>query len=676
MNTNAFRSSWNGRPRTVRLAFRATGALALAALALLPARAAETVWLGSLDLSHVRQGWGQALADKAVTGKPLSIAARKFEHGVGTHASSTFWVNLAGGTDRFQAAVGVDDATTSDKASVTFKLAGDGRTLWESGVMRRGQPAKSVDLELKGIQSLVLLVGDAGDGTEFDHADWADARFIVSGTKPQAVSAPAEPVVMLTPKPDAAPRLNGPLIYGCRPGHPFLYRIPTQGERPMTWSADGLPGTLKLDAARGLVTGTTPDRGEYEVVFTATNSHGSAKRSFKIVSGDTLALTPTMGWNHWYAHYDRITDKLVREAADAMVSSGMADVGYQYVSIDDCWMNAEKNADPLRVGPLRDAQGNILPNRHFPDMPALTAYIHRQGLKAGIYTSPGPRTCGGFAGAWQHEAADARQFANWGFDLLKYDWCSYGEIAEKDPDPELVKFKKPYVLMGGLLQQQSRDLVLNLCQYGMGEVWKWGAEVGGQSWRTAGDLGFELNRIFEVALKNAEHRDWQKPGAWNDPDYIQIGLIGNARGMGEPMACPLTPNEQYAFMSLWCLMASPLFYSGDMNRLDEFTLNVLCNPELIEVDQDPLGQCARVVPLGPETFAMVKEMTDGSKAIGLFNRGEFPVPVTATWTQLGLSGSQRVRDLWRGKELGKMTGEYGASVPRHGGVVVRMWPDR
>lgn len=668
MNVNIPQLIRNGCLRT------AARSLVLATLILLSAQAAETVWLGSLDLSHVRQGWGQAQADKAVTGKPLSIAGQPFAHGVGTHASSTFWVELGGGADRFQAAVGVDDGTTSDKASVSFKIAGDGRTLWESGVMRRGQPAKPVDLEIKGVKSLVLLVGDAGDGTDFDHADWADARFIVSGLKPQAVSAPVEPAVILTPKPGPAPRINGPLIYGCRPGHPFLYRIPTQGERPMTWAADSLPASLKLDPASGIVTGTAPDRGEYEVVFTARNNHGAAKRGFKIVAGDTLALTPTMGWNHWYAHYDRITDKLVREAADVMVSSGLADVGYQYVSIDDCWMNAEKNADPLRVGPLRDAQGNIIPNRHFPDMPALTAYIHAKGLKAGIYTSPGPRTCGGFAGAWQHEAQDAAQFAAWGFDLLKYDWCSYGEIAAKDPDPELVKFKKPYILMGGLLQQQPRDIVLNLCQYGMGEVWKWGAEVGGQSWRTAGDLGFELNRIFEVALKNAEHRDWQKPGAWNDPDYIQIGFIGNARGMGEPMACPLTPSEQYAFMSLWCLMASPLFYSGDMGRLDEFTINVLGNPELIEVDQDPLGQCARVVPLGAETFAMVKDMADGSKAIGLFNRSEFPAKVTATWAQLGLAGSQRVRDLWREKELGAMTGEYGADVPRHGGVVVRMWP--
>jgi len=305
-------------------------------------------------------------------------------------------------------------------------------------------------------------------------------------------------------------------------------------------------------------------------------------------------------------------------------------------------------------------------------MKAMTDYIHSKGLKAGLYTSPGPLTCAGFAAAYQHEAQDAKQFADWGFDFLKHDWCSYGEIAAKDPDPDLVKFKKPYRLMGDLLQQQNRDIVLNLCQYGMGNVWEWGAEVGGHCWRTAGDLGFELDRIFEVALANAKHRQWSKPGAWNDPDYIQIGNIGNARGMGEPMACPLTPNEQYAFMSLWCLSAAPLFFSGDMGKLDAFTLNVLCNPEVIEVDQDPLGQCARVVSLSDDTFLMVKELADGTKAVGLGNRSEFPAKVTATWRDLAVSGKQTVRDLWRQKDLGRFKGQFTTEVPRHGVALVRV----
>jgi alpha-galactosidase len=307
-------------------------------------------------------------------------------------------------------------------------------------------------------------------------------------------------------------------------------------------------------------------------------------------------------------------------------------------------------------------------------MKALADYIHSKGLKAGLYTSPGPLTCGGFAGAYGHEAEDARQFADWGFDFLKYDWCSYGEVAAKDPDPERVKFQKPYRLMGDLLRQQPRDIVLNLCQYGMGDVWEWGAEVGGHCWRTAGDLGFELDRIFEVALANARHREWSKPGAWNDPDYIQIGYIGAASGMGLPKPCPLTPNEQYAFMSLWCLSAAPLFYSGDMGQLDAFTLNVLCNPEVIDVDQDPLGQCGRVVPLTDETFLMVKDLADGTKAVGLFNRGEFEASVGVSWADLGLIGRQVVRDLWRQRDVATTPDGFKAAVGRHAGVLIRVRP--
>ncbi len=517
-----------------------------------------------------------------------------------------------------------------------------------------------------------VLVLDGGDGIGFDHADWAEARFVVAGEKPRAVDGPAEERTILTPPPPAAPRINPPRVTGARPGNPFVFRIPTTGERPIRFSAEGLPAGMGLDADAGIILGTAPAKGEYRVALKARNSKGEDARTLKIVVGETLALTPTMGWNHWYAHYCGITDAMVRRAADLLVSSGMADAGYQYVSIDDCWMNSPKNDDPKRVGPLRDGRGRIVPNAWFPDMPALTEHIHGKGLRAGIYTSPGPFTCAGYSGALGHEEEDARTFAEWGFDLLKYDWCSYGGVTGVGKD--LASLQKPYRLMSRLLREQKRDIVFNLCQYGMGDVWKWGAEVGGHSWRTAGDLGFELNRIFEVALTNAAHREWNRPGSWNDPDYIQIGSIGDAHTGGEPRPCPLTPNEQYAFMSLWCLMASPLFYSGDMSRLDEFTLNVLCNPEVIEVDQDPLGQCARVVPLGDEKFAMVKDMEDGSKAVGLFNRGEMQASVTAKWSELGLEGTWRVRDLWRQKDLGEMAGQIQAKVGRHGGTMFRLWP--
>lgn len=484
-----------------------------------------------------------------------------------------------------------------------------------------------------------------------------------------------------TPSAAPSPRLNNAMVYGARPGNPFLYRIPCQGTRPIQFEVKNLPSGLNLDPVTGIISGITPAQGSYEMTIEAKNGRGRDRRRFTIVAGDKLALTPPMGYNHWYAHYNRITDVMMREAADIMIRSGMADVGYDYVNIDDCWMNAPEYEDKSRMGPLRDESGNIMTNSYFPDMKALTGYIHSLGLKTGIYTSPGPLTCGQFSGSYQHEEQDAKMFAEWGFDFLKYDWCSYGRVASTESAVtnasgkkviSLDAYKKPYAMMGEILKKQNRDIVYNLCQYGMGDVWNWGGEVEGNCWRTAGDLGFELDRVFDVALKNSEHREFSKPGEWNDPDYIQIGWIGNAREMGEPKEIKMPHSMQYAYMSLWSLMAAPLIYSGDMTHLDEFTLNVLCNPEIIEVNQDPLGISGLVIKRNEEQFVMIKELQDGSSAVGLFNRGKVPVEISVSFSELGMAGRKPVRDLWRQEHLGRYKNRFSAMVPAEGVIMVKV----
>lgn len=497
---------------------------------------------------------------------------------------------------------------------------------------------------------------------------------------------------ILTPAIGLAPRINAPEVYGCRPNRPLIYRIPTTGERPIQFAATGLPEGLKLDPATGILTGTTPARpGKYRVVFTATNSHGEASAAWTLVVGDTLALTPPMGWNHWYTHYHHVTDKIIRQAADTMVLSGMADVGYSFVSIDDCWMRIDPQYVPettepgrstasrglnveMKLGPPRDADGRILPARDFPDMKALTDYIHHYGLKAGIYTSPGPRTCQRFEGSYGHEQLDARTFAEWGFDLLKYDWCSYGQVVGRNPSLE--EMQKPYRLMGRLLSEQPRDIVLNLCQYGMGEVWKWGREVGGHSWRIGGDLGFTLTKggVYAIARKTIELRAYNGPGSWNDPDYI---ILGNWRPVAQRQSAlapvELTPNEQYSYMSLWCLMACPLFFSGDMGTLDEFTRNILCNPEMIAVNQDRLGKCCEAVEMSEQQWIVAKPLADGTLAVGLFNLdAQADRQITVSWPQLGLAGPRQARDLWRGKDLGAVAGQLSVLVGPHGCAVIKL----
>jgi alpha-galactosidase len=496
---------------------------------------------------------------------------------------------------------------------------------------------------------------------------------------PPLAAAPAserEDAVMLTPKAPLAPRINGPKVYGARPGSPFLFRIPATGERPMRFAVDGLPGGLALEPATGILSGRTPPRGEHRLTLRAENRHGRAERAFRIVSGDTLALTPHMGWNSWYVWENHVTDAIMRAAADALVSTGLADHGFAYVNIDDCWAVKPGVTDPDLGGEPRDEQGRVNTNRRFPDMKALTDHIHAQGLKAGIYTSPGPLTCADHVGAHGHEAQDVRRFAEWGFDFLKYDWCSYGKIA---PDKSVAELQKPYRQISALLRQQERDIVLNLCQYGMGKVWEWGREVGGHSWRTAGDLGLTYEGIgtalfrdgFDVYADGELHR-FGGPGAWNDPDYLLLGYLSNWKGATAPT--PLTPNEQYTHVSLWCLVAAPLILSGDVTRLDPFTLGLLTNDEVLDVDQDSLARPGRRVSRDGVLEVWARDLEDGSKAVGLFNRGEGTVHVTARWTDLGVSGRQVVRDLWRQKDLGDFEGSYSTPVGRHGVALVRLRP--
>ncbi len=633
---------------------------------------ADTAWLTELDLSKMSSGWGRPLADQSVTGKTLAIAGRTFEQGVGTHADSLLYIDLDGKVERFLARVGVDDAA-GNRGTVAFRVYGDGKSLFDSGILRGGQEAKIVDVPLTGVRRVMLLAGSAGDGADFDHANWAQAQFVFAGEKPRAVDAPKPPAeerVILTPKPGPQPRINGPKVYGARPGHPFLYRIPCTGTRPIQFTAISLPKGLRLDANTGIIEGRTPtERGEYAVTLSAANSHGTAKRSFKIVVGDTLALTPPMGWNSWYIHYHRVTEEHMRKAADVMIASGMADAGYQYVNIDDCWM--KKRGDE----PYRDERGAILPNSKFPDIKGMVDYIHSKGLKAGLYTSPGPWTCAGYVGSYEHERVDAEKFAEWGFDFLKYDWCSYTEVAGGNT---LEHMKRPYQKMGDILKTLNRDLVHNLCQYGMGDVWTWGVETG-HCWRTTGDLGVVqgalLPGFYPIGISNAQHYEYAGPGGWNDPDYILIGYVGNALSQDDPpIPTKLTPNEQYSYMSMWCLMAAPLFFSGDMAILDDFTVGVLTSPEVVEIDQDALGKQAKPLVQDDLTLIMAKPLEDGSVAVGLFNLADTPREMTVDWPLLNVQGKQEIRDLWRQKDLGVVADRFATTVPRHGVALLRLRP--
>ncbi len=475
------------------------------------------------------------------------------------------------------------------------------------------------------------------------------------------------------------PRINGAKVFGVRPGSPFLFTIAASGERPMEFSADGLPEGLQLDGASGRITGVLNQPGEHVVTLRAKNAHGVAERELRIVCGDKIALTPPMGWNSWNCFAHDVSAEKIKAAADAMVASGLINHGWTYINIDDFWQNHRDPKDPTLRGEFRKPDGEIQPNSRFPDMKRLADYIHARGLKAGLYSSPGPWTCGGCAGSFGHEAQDAATYAAWGFDYLKYDWCSYGQTdtnrlwpsREQRQAYDREYLKEPYRLMGQHLAAQKRDIVYSLCQYGMGNVWEWGAEVGGNCWRTTDDITDTWKSMSEIGFSQAGHEKFAGPGHWNDPDMLVVGWVGWG-----PKLRPtrLTPDEQRTHISLWCLLSAPLLLGCDLERLDDFTLSLLTNDEVLEVNQDPLGRQAARVWKDGNLEVWAKDMEDGSKAVGLFNRGESPSKIVARWSDVGLSGRQRVRDLWWQKDLGAFEEKFEAEVPAHGVVLVKLSP--
>lgn len=485
---------------------------------------------------------------------------------------------------------------------------------------------------------------------------------------------------ILTPPPSEAPRINGAKVFGVRPGSPFMFTIAATGIRPMKFSATGLPKGLSLNSKKGFITGSITTKGTYEVLLKAKNVKGSAERKLKIVVGETIALTPPMGWNSWNVFAAEVTADKVKRAADAMANSGLINHGWTYINIDDYWENNhQRKNDPTLQGEFRDAQGNVLPNARFADMKGLVDYIHDKGLKAGLYSSPGPLTCGRCAGSWQHEEQDARSYANWGFDYLKYDWCSYGKIAQDSNQKDVPLYVKnkskdsagaiyPYALMGKALVAQKRDIVYSLCQYGMADVWKWGATVNGNCWRTTYDIVDTWKSMSSIGFKQDICAPYSAPGQFNDPDMLVVGYVG----WGKPHPTKLTPDEQYTHISLWSLLAAPLLLGCDMEKLDAFTLNLITNDEVIDVDQDALGKAATKVYTTNTVDVYSKPLEDGSIAVGLFNRGTEKTSIAATWKDLGITGKWIVRDLWRQKDLGTQTDKFEAEVASHGVVLVKL----
>jgi len=487
-------------------------------------------------------------------------------------------------------------------------------------------------------------------------------------------AAPAAPEI-LTPKPPATPRINGPTVFGVRPGSPFLYAIPATGERPMTFSAENLPAGLQLDTATGQITGSLAAAGEYDVTLGARNAQGTDDRIFRIVAGEKIALTPPMGWNSWNCWAGAVDQQKVLQSARGMVASGLAQHGWTYMNIDDTWQGE-------RGGPFHGIQPDPA---KFPDMKGLADTVHAMGLKLGIYSTPWTTSyavrIGGSAenpeGTWTKPVVprnghlnrdelpwaigryhfvqqDVRQWAAWGIDYLKYDWA-----PNRVPETEA---------MAAALRASGRDIVYSLSNsapYARAADWARLANC----WRTTGDIRDTWKSMSGNGFSQDKWFPYAGPGHWNDPDMLVVGSVGWG-----PKLHPtrLTPDEQYTHISLWCLLSSPLLLGCDLDKLDDFTLGLLTNDEVLAIDQDALGKQATSIGIAGDTAVYAKPLENGGWAVGLFNLGPAAAKVTVRWQDLALSGRQNVRDLWRQKDLGGFADDFSATVASHGVVLVKV----
>ncbi|OJU61873.1 MAG: hypothetical protein BGO01_13235 [Armatimonadetes bacterium 55-13] len=633
------------------------GAMSLICLAL-AMTAGDAYPLEKFDLSAMTQGWGSPQVNRSVDSNPLKVAGQTFTTGVGTHAASEIQLDLKGKGERFSAMVGVDDEVEG-KGTVSFEVVGDGKKLYDSGIMKGNQAAKRVDVALKGVKKLVLRVKDGGDGIDYDHADWGAATVLMmaGAPKPTVAKVPVEPPIKIAMGVPERAWIHGPRVMGCSPGKPFLFRVPATGKGPLKYTVvkGDLPEGVHLSETRGILEGSVKTKGSYTFTIQVAGAKGSDTREYTIHADGRLALTPPLGWNSWNVWGTHVDADKVRAAADSFVKEGLADFGFQYVNIDDGWEDK------------RDSNGKLHTNEKFGDMKALSDYVHSHGLKLGIYSSPGTLTCAGYAGSWMHEKDDAESYAEWGIDYLKYDWCSYGQI---EPRPDLRAMQKPYSLMYSYLEGSSRDIVYSLCQYGMGDVYKWGGRVGGNLWRTTGDITDTWQSMTSIGFQHSIRSPYAGPGGWNDPDMLVVGYLGWGPS---PRPTRLTPNEQITHITLWAMLGAPFLIGCDLTRLDAFTKALLCNHEVIEIDQDPLGKCAvqkSATKDGLEVWS--RPLWDGSTAVALFNRSSDRATVTATWKDLGLSGSHKVMDVWQMKWTGTANGSVSASVPAHGAMLFKL----
>jgi alpha-galactosidase len=633
--------------------------------------AGDTVWLDSLSTDQSLQMWGQPQRNLNYLRGPLSIDGKTYTTGVSVWARNQYWVNLGHGSGRFIADVGVDD---SSSGSVNFVIVIDGAIVWQSGDMHQKDPAKHVDIDTNGGRYMLLATEKGADGNGQDYGDWCNAHWDTDWSDPiEAYGERLNPYI-LTPAPSPAPHLNNPLVYGVRPNDPVVYTIPCTGLRPIKFSATGLPPGVEIDPHKGWLVGKPAEPGAYDIHLTAINAAGISKKNLKFIVGDRLALTPPMGWSSWNAWCADPTQARVLDAANSLVKFDLIDHGFTYVNIDDGWQAP-------RGGKFNGIQPQI---EKFPDFVVMVKKVHSLGLKFGVYSGPWICSYCGYTGGssddpngvWttdlrnlpnsghifgQYSFAedDVRQWTAWGVDYLKYDWWPNDDqhVSEMSND----------------LSASGRNIVFsvsNSASLQMGPM----LQKYAQLWRASGDIRDNWPSLFNNGFSQSPWAAYSGPGHWADPDMLALGNVGfDPDGWGTTThPTKLTPDEQYTHMSLWALLSAPLILGCDLTKLDPFTVGLLSNDDVIDVDQDTLGKPA--VKVSGDYFHedWVRPLADGSYAVGIFNLAPGGYTYHISPSDLGLSSAYTVRDLWREKDLGDFGSSFSTFINGHGVTLLRL----
>ena len=659
------------------------GLFFLIASATSQAQGTNQIWLDDLDIPAFSDGIPGVSTKASASGEPIQLGGVKYSRGLGISQIGLMVFQLDGNATQFSAIVGADD--NANKATEThFYILGDRKILFESGPMKVGDVPKKININLTGVKRFGILVKTEASSQKF-YSDIANAQFTMLENKmPQPIANDGERYI-LTPAVAKTPRINSPKIFGAKPGSPFLFTVVATGEAPISYSVDHLPNGLTIDSKTGIITGVLNKKGTYLVTMKANNNFGAAQKQLTIKIGDTISLTPPIGWNGWNSWARLIDREKVIASANAMVNMGLSKHGWTYINIDDGWQG------------YRTANNYALqPNKKFPDFKGMIDEIHSKGLKLGLYSTPWITSYAGFGGGssnfedgalpdsiinnkrsfrytgkYRFEKQDAIQMAQWGVDYLKYDWRIELGSAER---------------MSEALKKSGRDIIYSLSNSApFSQVKDW-ARIS-EAWRTGPDIRDSWLSLYVSAFTLDKWGPYGGPGHWNDPDMM---ILGNVTTGAKLHPTRLTPNEQYSHVSLFSLLAGPILIGCPIEQLDAFTLNLLSNDEVIEVNQDPLGKSARLVLEEQGVQVWLKQLEDGAYAVGIFNTADFgktpasyfrwedeqAANYTLDFNKLKLKGLFNVRNVWTQKEVAANAKSFKATVPHHGVVLLKLTPTK